>query len=51
MVPTKVPGHDEKPKVANDYNSGKEGSDLSDACLTSYHSIRKRLRKYCEKHF
>jgi hypothetical protein len=41
----------EKPKVVIDYNSGKEGADLSDAYLTSYCSTRKRLKKYYQKHF
>jgi hypothetical protein len=34
----------EKPKVDTDYNSRMGGVDLSDAYLTSYHSIRKSLK-------
>jgi hypothetical protein len=41
----------ENSKVVIDYNFGMGGVDLSDACLTSYHSTRKRLKKYCQKHF
>jgi hypothetical protein len=52
MVPIGVQGLDiEKPKVVIDYNFGMEGVDLSDACLTSYLSTRKRLKKYYQKHF
>jgi hypothetical protein len=47
MVPTRVWGQGmEKPKVVINYNSGKEGADLSDAYLTSYCSTRSRLKKY-----
>jgi hypothetical protein len=34
----------EKPKVVTGYNSGLGGVDLSDACLTSYHSTRQKLK-------
>jgi hypothetical protein len=52
MVPARIRGQEmEKPKVAIDYNSGMGGVDLSDAYLTSYHSTRKTLKKYYQKHF
>jgi hypothetical protein len=41
----------EKPKVVIDYNSRMGAVDFSDAYLTSYHSTRRRLKKYCQKHF
>jgi hypothetical protein len=52
MVPTRVHGQDmEKLRAVMDYHSSMGGVDLSDACLTSYHSTRKRLRNYYQKHF
>jgi hypothetical protein len=52
IVPTRVRGQDmEKPKVVTDYNSRMGGMNLSGAYLTSHNSIRKRLKKYYQKHF
>jgi hypothetical protein len=52
MVLTRIQGQNmEKPKVVIDYNSRMGGVDLSDAYLTSYHSTRKRLKKFYQKHF
>jgi hypothetical protein len=41
----------EKPKIDTDYNSRMGSVDLSEAYLTSYHSTRKSLKEYYQKHF
>jgi hypothetical protein len=51
LVQTRDQSQDvKKPKVVTDYNS-MMAVYMSDAFLVSYHSTRKRLKKYYQKHF